>query len=471
MTFSAQFSLGNDRAGSRRAPGAPFRILLLADCLGDQVPASALGQRTIHRLDLDRFDSVLARLEPKVELGEHGTLTFSTLEDFHPDALCRRSPVLERLLQTRRALDDPRQVERLLAADGVSGDSSAPDSPAAVSDLERLLGGKVDSGGETADSRFASYVASLVAPHVVDTRAAEPYRQATEQSLAEQLRVVLHDPRFQSLEASWRGLWWLVTQLPADEIELYLLPVSRAELLADLEQAGTELATSATFSQIFGPNQSGAWSVMAALYDFGPTHADVGAMAALTAIAAAGQAALLAGATPALAGSDGAESVADPGSWQDLEPDIRTRWEALCRSQAATRVALGLPRLLLRAPYDPRNEPIESLNFNEGVDNRSQLLWSTAALGLTAGLGLMFQSDEWDMDPTSAVQLDDLASFSFQRDGEAVLQPPTEVVLSDQAIDALARAGLTPLIGSRNRIEVILPGCVSIAGTALQGPW
>jgi type VI secretion system protein ImpC len=469
MTMSAHFNLGNDRTGNRRAPGAPFRIVLLADCLGDQVPSAALGERTISRLDLDRFGSVLARLAPRLDLGEHGKLVFSALDDFHPDELCRRSPVLKRLLQTRRTLDDPRQVERLLAAQGTEDDPRGSDRPTAASDLERLLGGKVDAGGDEAESRFASYLASLVAPHVVDTRAAEPYRQATEQSLTEQLRGLLHEPRFQSLEACWRGLWWLVTELPADEIELYLLPVGRAELLADVEQAGTELAGSAIFKQLFGTNQSGSWSVITALYDFGPTHADVGAMAALSAIAVAGQATLLAGATPALAGSDSADSLADPGRWQDLEPEIRTRWQALRNSQAAARVVLGLPRLLMRPPYDPRNEPIESLSFSEGVTDRSQLLWGTAALGLTAGLGLMFQSDEWEMDPTSAVQLDELASFSFQRDGEAVLQPPTEVVLSDQSIEALARSGLTPLIGSRRRIEVVLPGCVSIAGTALQG--
>ena len=490
MTFSAQFNLGNDRAGDRgghrREPGAPLRILLLADCLGDSLATAALGQRTASRLDLDRFESVLTRLEPRLEMGEHGDLSFSALDDFHPDSLCRRSPVLGRLLQTRRALDDPRQAERLLAANrtddrpadrtdeptrGADDAPAAPETNAPMSDLERLLGGKVDTGGDESETRFTRYLASLVAPHVVDTRAAEPYRQATEQSLSEQLRAVLHDARFQHLEACWCGLWWLVTQLPADEIELYLVPVSRAELLADAEQAGTELAGSALFKQLFGTDSSGPWSVIAALYDFGPTHADVGALAALTALAAAGQATLVAGATPALVGGDSAEALAEPRRWQALEPDIQERWQALRNSQAATRVALGLPNVLLRAPYDPRNEPIESLAFSEGVARRSQLVWGSAALALTAGIGLMFQDDEWAMDPASAVQLEDLASFSFQREGEAILQPPTAVVLSDQAIEALARAGMTPLIGSRNRIEVVLPGCVSLAGTGLRGPW
>lgn len=490
--MSAQFHLGSDRSGARREPGAPLRILLLADCLGDSLGNSLgnslddrqaspdkagqsvpppLGERTIHRLDMDRFESVLARLKPRVELGEHGSLVFSTLDDFHPDQLCRRSPVLDRLLQTRRALDDPRQAERLLASAVAEDDSATSDEPAAASDLERLLGGKVDAGGDDGETRFTRYLASLVSPHVVDTRAAEPYRQATEHSLAEQLRVVLHDPRFQNIEACWRGLWWLVTQLPADEIELYLVPVGQGELLADLEGAGTELAGSATFKQVFGTNQSAPWSAIAALYDFGPSHAEVGALAALTAIASGAQAALLAGASPGLVGSASAASLADPAAWKPLEPEVQERWQALRSSQAAARVALGLPRLLLRAPYDPRHEPIDSLSFSEGVSERSQLLWGTAALGLTAGIGLMFQNDEWAMDPASAVQLEDLASFSFEQDGEAMLQPPTEAVLSDQAIEALARAGMTPLVGSRSRIEVVLPGCVSIAGTALQGPW
>ncbi|MEE4331564.1 MAG: type VI secretion system contractile sheath large subunit [Wenzhouxiangella sp.] len=469
--MSAEFHLGRDRGGARRDAGTPLRMLLLSDCLGDTESPAALGQRTIHRIDLDRFDSVLARLKPRLDLGEHGTLDFKTLDDFHPDSLCRRSPVLGGLLETRRALEDPAQVERLLAADHGEKDEGTPSESTAVSDLERLLGGKVAAASDAGETHFTRYLASLVAPHLVDTRAAEPYRQATEQSLAEQLAVLLHDSRFQTLEASWRGLWWLVTQLQAEEIELYLLPLGRAELLDDLRAAGTELAASGTFNQLFGSDQSVPWSVIVGLYDFDATHADIGALAALTAIVAGGQAALLAGAAPGMAGADSARSLAEPGRWREHEPEIRDRWQALQRSQVAQRVALAAPRLLLRAPYDPREEPIESFGFNEGVTRRSELLWGTGALGLCAGLGQLFLGDEWDMDPTTAVQLEDLASFSFHQDGEAVLQPPTETVLSDQAVEALARAGLTPLMGSRNRIEVVLPGCVSIAGTVLRGPW
>lgn len=471
MAINAEFTLGGNQQGARRVHDTPFRILLLADCMGDKPPTAALGQRTVGRLDLDRFDQLLARLAPELDLGEHGRMTFRALDDFHPDSLCRLSPVLARLLETHRALGDPRQAGQLLAGRSENRDDSPAESSTVVSDLERLLGGRVQTADQRSDSKLGRYLADLVTPHLVDTRSAEPYRQATEAALAEQLRALLHEPALQQLEACWRGLWWLVTQLPAEQIEIELLPLSRDELLADVAEAGAEVNRSALFTQLFRNPQAGDWSVIAALYDFGPTHAEIQALAALAALAEAGRATLLGGAAPALAGCDSPESLAEPDRWRELEPAIQTRWQALRRSQVAARVALAVPRLLLRAPFEPRNQPIESFTFSERVSGDSELLWTTAALGLTAALGQMFQNEEWEMDAAHPAALEDLASFSIQQDGETMLRPATEAVLSDQAIRALAQAGLTPVVGSRRGIEVIMPGCVSLTGQALTGRW
>ena len=53
------------------------------------------------------------------------------------------------------------------------------------------------------------------------------------------LRPLLHDPAFQALERTWRGVGWLVNRLDlGEELELYLLDVSLEELRADAASAG-----------------------------------------------------------------------------------------------------------------------------------------------------------------------------------------------------------------------------------------
>ena len=59
-----------------------------------------------------------------------------------------------------------------------------------------------------------------------------------DQILTEQLNAIMHDPEFQKLEASWRGLHDMVYGTETgSNLKLRLLNVSKKELLKDLEGA------------------------------------------------------------------------------------------------------------------------------------------------------------------------------------------------------------------------------------------
>lgn len=77
------------------APDAPFRIAVLADFSGRPAadrPGSLDGLKAVP-LDPDDLDATLAAVAPSVTLGDLDggdvTLTFSSLDDFHPDAVYR----------------------------------------------------------------------------------------------------------------------------------------------------------------------------------------------------------------------------------------------------------------------------------------------------------------------------------------------------------------------------------------------
>ena len=62
-------------------------------------------------------------------------------------------------------------------------------------------------------------------------------------AIAEQMRTLLHDPAFQSLEAAWRGVRWLISSLELDEnLQLHLFDVTRDELLGDVVAAQGRIA-------------------------------------------------------------------------------------------------------------------------------------------------------------------------------------------------------------------------------------
>jgi predicted component of type VI protein secretion system len=50
------------------------------------------------------------------------------------------------------------------------------------------------------------------------------------------MRALL-DPAFQSMEAAWRGVRWLIANLELDQLQLHLFDVTREELLADIVSA------------------------------------------------------------------------------------------------------------------------------------------------------------------------------------------------------------------------------------------
>ena len=98
----------------RRDSDAPPRILIMADFSGRahrEPPAVGpdLASRPLLMVDADRFNTVMARLEPTLRLPLAAdadlTVRFAQLDDFHPDTLYRRLEPFQTLRRTRARLD------------------------------------------------------------------------------------------------------------------------------------------------------------------------------------------------------------------------------------------------------------------------------------------------------------------------------------------------------------------------------
>ncbi|MEE4638787.1 MAG: type VI secretion system contractile sheath large subunit, partial [Wenzhouxiangella sp.] len=469
MSISTEFNLGRPSGGRRIDPESPLRILVLADWLGDAQASVPLAERRPLKIDIDNFHQVMARLAPRVHLGGAEALEFADIEDFHPDRLCRRLPALKSLIQLYRDLDDPTRVQALIDSLEPPTESASADSPSGdtATDLERLLGGRPSGQARVQDeqSRIRKMLGELVAPHLVDTRSAEPHRKAVVARLAEELNKVLHAPGFQSLEANWRGLWWLVSQLVSEEVQMAVLPVTEDEIRADLQAAGTNLETAALTRHIAGSPTSAPWSLVVGLFEFGPQVEDIMALTAMAVIAEVASVPLIAAASPQMVGCDAPSDLVDPARWAaGPEGEAMELWQALRQSSAGQWISLVLPGVIARLPYGPETDPIDSIEFSESAARASSLPRFSGALAVAAALGIQFENYGGDMDPGTPVALDDLPGFSFSEDGEARFQSAVEVALPDRALDALVQRGLTPLSGAINRTDVHVPGCFSLAG-------
>lgn len=479
--------LGKARAADKiPRTDQPMRLLLLGDFSG-RADASALAQRPTLRVDLDTVEALMPRIAPRITLtlaGQPCLFEPRSLDDFHPDQLLKALPPLARANDLRHRLKNAATFAQAAAELGPpatlsAASDTAPDTAAAPSSdadlLSSLLGGKIASAptpatrAQPSPTGLDALLQRVVAPHV---QPAAPQHQsayvaAAEASLAEQLRAVLHDPGFQRLEAVWRGVYWLLSDLEVDaSLELHLFDLRREEIGADIVAAEGQMARSGLHAALVdrprGQPDAQGWSALMVLDDFGPGDADIALLAAVGMLASqAGAPAFVA----AQAGLLGWQTFADANGTQAAPA---AAWQQLRRSEVGPWLSAVAPRLLMRAPYGKKSDPIDTFAFEElaGVEESAALLWAPGSLAPAALIGRAFNNSGWDFEVGDERELGDLPAVIVERRGERELVPCAEHLLGERAIDALLAGGFCPLASHKDRHAVTAVRLQSIADPA-----
>jgi type VI secretion system protein ImpC len=333
--------------------------------------------------------------------------------------------------------------------------------------LGRLLGKPTEAAASSAaipSNGLDAMIRNIVAPHIVPDSTArdKAYVAAVDAAIAEQMRTLLHHPAFQSLEAAWRGVSWLVSSLELDEnLQLHLLDVTREELIADVVAADGKLSQSGLYRNLVDrwrnvPGSHG-WSSLVALFDFGPSDRDVGLLAALGLIASHAGGPILAGADATLVSDTGA-----PAAWQ-----------ALRHSEVASWIGLAAPRVLVRRPYGKGSDPIESFAFDEFValPQHEEFLWGHASLATALLIGRAFTSRGWDMEPGDEREIDDLPAYTILQDGEREMQPCAERFLTESEMQRMLTTGLIPVASRHDRNAVVVIRFQSVSDPPAPLAW
>lgn len=498
-----QFTLPTSAAiPTRRDSAGTPRLLIMADFSGrsQREPATAEPELTSRRLwaiNVDTLDAIMARIGPKLRLpaasGVDLTVSFAQLDDFHPDALYQRLELFESLRHTRARLLDPAHFAQAAAEltsltapePGHSGPSASTESESAL--LERLLGraaavppaapAPAQAAGAAA---LQPWLRAIVQPHIVHTDPRQSaWVAAVDAAMSDQMRAILHQPAFQTLEAAWRGVHGLVANLNDDGARVFLLDVTRQELFLDLRAAGGNPQATALHTLLV---KRGAqmpdgepWTLLVGDYAFGVAPEDIALLGMLGALAAEAGGPFLAMAEPAALGCDSAAALADPACWSPLPVEAEQHWRRLRTCAVAPWLGLALPRVLLRLPYGQKTEPVESFAFEEmpGGRDREAYLWGNPAFVCARLLTAAFAANGWDFNPGDVLELDDCPAHVYEEAGERALQPATEVLLGERAMLEILARGPMPLLGHRQRNVVRLARFQSLADPplALAGAW
>ena len=277
-----------------------------------------------------------------------------------------------------------------------------------------------------------------------------------DQAIANQLNAILHHSEYQQLEASWRGLSYLVfNSETGTRLKLRLLTATKKELLTDLEKA-TEFDQSVLFKKIYeeeyGTFGGHPYSCLIGDFEFGRHPQDVKMLEMLSGVAGAAHAPFIASASPKLFDLDSFTELSVPRDLaKNFESTELIKWRSFRETEDARYVTLTLPRVLLRLPYGPKTVPVDGLAFEEDVTgtDHAKYLWGNAAYALGQRITNAFALYGW----TAAIRgaeggglVEGLPAHTFKtEDGDIALKCPTETAITDRREKELSDLGLVTL--------------------------
>lgn len=272
-----------------------------------------------------------------------------------------------------------------------------------------------------------------------------------------QLNEIMHHPDFQKLEASWKGLNYLVQNSETGEkLKLRVMNVSKKDLLKDMEKA-SEFDQSTLFKKIyeeeFGMFGGASYGALIGDYEFGNNPQDLSLLEKVSQVAAAAHAPFISAAAPTLFNWDKFEELSGPRDLSKIFQSVEyAKWKSFRESEDSRYVALALPHILMRLPYGQANVPVESFNYEEDVDgtDTSKYLWGNAAYALGTRLTDAFAKYHW----TAAIRgveggglVSGLPVHTFKTDeGDVALKCPTEIAITDRREKEFADLGFIPLV-------------------------
>lgn len=300
-----------------------------------------------------------------------------------------------------------------------------------------------------------------------------------DERLSEALSSIMHSDSFKTMEATWRGLHYLVMNTETSAmLKLRVFNATKDELRKDMMKA-VEFDQSTLFKLIYeaeyGTFGGNPYSLLIGDYKIGNSGDDIDFISKMAEVAAASHAPFIAQASEELFHLSGFDKLDKPRDLQKIfEGADMSGWQDFRDLEDARYVSLVLPRALLRLPYGTATKrnttPCDGINFDEHVggngavaiyDDKSgeplsypdpepnHFLWGNPAYLLAQRITNAFALYSW----TAAIRgveggglVEGLPSYTYtSSSGSIELFCPTEVSITDRREKELNDLGFISL--------------------------
>lgn len=488
-SFSLNFGTMSETPVGSTTPQR-FRIALMGDFSGRAAKGEVeigedLAKRRPIKLDIDTVEKVIAGFATELVLpiGKKGAgiaVELNGVDDLHPDELFGKVEMFEELVALKRRLATGSTAKgavtelrewgkefgkKVNPPARKSAGNSVP-SDRKLSDFAKLVGGsgrtraKASPADELMQRVVGPFIQALPDPN------AAAMQEAVEESLADAMRMVLHHPEFQSVEAQWRMLDLITRSIETDQkLDLVLYDISAEELAADL--AAQDDLTQSGFCQLLvesTPDGRGPFSAVCGLYTFEetPPHAEL--IGRIAKVAAHVRAPFFAAITPTFLET----------KMEDRNPLVAEAWDTLRAMPEAGYVGLASPRFLLRRPYGAKTDPIYEFDFEEFTETEglSGMLWANPVALVAILLARSFRKNGPSLGLGSIMSLGGMPyHYVKDRYGDQVALPCTERNLTQAKTQATVGRGYMPVISVKGRDEVRLGSFQALNGETVLGFW
>lgn len=303
---------------------------------------------------------------------------------------------------------------------------------------------------------------------------------ALDQMISGQLSEIMHQPDFQKLEGSWRGMHHLVMNSETSAtLKIRMLNLSKKDLHRDLSKA-VEFDQSQIFKKIyeseFGTPGGEPYGVMIGDYEFSNHPADVETLGLMSNVAAAGFCPFISAGGSGLFGFDDWTELSKPRDLEKVFESLEyTKWRSFRDSEDARFVTLTMPRVLARLPYGAATRPVEAFGFEEfEVDRKTGIAantdhdaycWMNASYVLGTRMTQAFARYGFCTAIRGAEgggKVEGLPTHVFRSDdGDPDLKCPTEIGITDRREAELSKLGFLPLSHYKNTDYAVFFGAQS----------
>jgi len=295
-----------------------------------------------------------------------------------------------------------------------------------------------------------------------------------DRALTDQLNEIMHHEQLLKLEAAWRGLHYLVSNTPTDELlQLRVMNISKTELHRTLKYyKGTTWDQSPIFKRLyeeeFGTLGGKPYGAIIGDYAFDHSPRDVELLRELAKISAAAHAPFIAAAAPSLFMMESFRELSNPRDLSQLfTTPAHAQWRSLRESEDARYLGLTLPRFVARQPYNPRDNPVDDFDFEEDTrGDAHNFCWANSAYAMAVNINRAFKEYGWCSrirGVESGGLVYGLPVHTFPTaDGGVDMTCPTEVAISDRREAELAKNGFMPLLHKKNTDLAVFVGAQSL---------